>query len=150
MRHLTIIAASLLVGLTLPNLAPASAQEDNQASIVAGELGTIAAYLQTHPEMALDFTQVSGEYCFNTWAANGDHMTHFAVDPSATGEDVIDFVNADELIEAAVELAGLPRLPSELGAMKPGQWYFLPAGEFDPHHGISFSIALLIRASNIE
>jgi hypothetical protein len=34
--------------------------------------------------------------------------------------------------------------------MTPGQWYFLPAGELEAHHGIKFSFPLLIRATNIK
>ncbi len=154
MRSGIFVATGLLIGALASNVALATEQKEEmankQASIVAGELGTIATYLQTHPEMVLDFTHVSGEYCLNTWKANGSHMTHFAVDPSATSEDVIDFVKADELIGAGVDVEGLPRLPGKLGAMEPGHWYFLPANEFEPHHGTAFPMALLVRASNIE
>jgi hypothetical protein len=121
-----------------------------QASIVAGELGTIAIYLQNNPEMVLDYTKVSGEYCLNTWKAGGAHMSHFAVDPTKTQEDVIEFVQAASLTEAGVDVASLPRMPSELGAMEPGKWYYLPAGKFEPHHGKALPMPLLIRASNIE
>ena len=154
MRSGIFVGTGLLIGALASNVALATEQKEEmankQASIVAGELGTIATYLQTHPEMVLDFTHVSGEYCLNTWKANGSHMTHFAVDPSATSEDVIDFVKADELTQSGVNVEGLPRLPGELGAMKAGQWYFLPANEFEPHHGTAFPIALMVRASNIE
>lgn len=144
----------MLLGLGLSQSAVAGEVDkekaNKQAAIVAGELGTIASYLQSHPEMALDFTKVSGEYCLNTWKAGGAHMSHFAVDPTKTQEDVIEFVKAASLTEAGVDVASLPRMPSKLGAMEPGKWYYLPAGEFEPHHGGAMPVPLLIRASNIE
>ena len=79
---------------------PASADEQDvhgQAAVGAAELGTIARHLQIHPEMALDFTEVSGEHCLNTWKAGGAQMMRFAVDTSTTSEDVVEFVKADSL-----------------------------------------------------
>jgi len=141
--------STLVVGLALSQ--SAMAQDTNQQGAkVAGELGTIASYLQSHPEMALDFTHVSGEYCLNTWKAGGAHMSHYAVDPSKTQEDVIEFVKASSMTNAGVDVTGLPRMPSELGAMEPGKWYYLPAEEFEPHHGAKMGVPLLIRASNLE
>ncbi len=141
--------SALIFGLTVAQ--STMAQDANQqASKVAGELGTIASYLQNHPEMALDFTQVSGEYCLNTWKAGGAHMSHYAVDPSKTQEDVIDFVKASSMTDAGVDVTNLPRMPSKLGAMEPGKWYYLPAAEFEPHHGAIMGVPLLIRASNLD
>jgi hypothetical protein len=141
--------STLIFGFALAQ--SAMAQDTNlQASKVAGGLGTIADYLQSHPEMMLDFTNVSGEYCLNTWKAGGAHMSHFAVDPSKTQEDVIEFVKASSMTDAGVDVTGLPRMPAELGAMEPGKWYYLPAGEFEPHHGKKLGVPLLIRASNLE
>ncbi len=145
----SLIGVSTLV-FSLALAQSAMAQDTNQqASKVAGELGTIASMLQSHPEMVLDFTNVSGEYCLNTWKAGGAHMSHFAVDPSKSQEDVIDFVKAGSMTDAGVDVTGLPRMPAELGAMEPGKWYYLPAGEFEPHHGKKIGVPLLIRASNL-
>jgi hypothetical protein len=77
-------------------------------------------------------------------------MSHYAVDPSKTQEDVIDFVIASSLTDAGVDVTGLPRMPGELGTMEAGKWYYLPAGEFEPHHGKNLGMPLLIRASNLE
>lgn len=139
----------LAVGLTAP---PAAAEEDvhAQAAVVAAELGTIARHLQMHPEMALDFTEVSGEHCLNTWKAGGAQMVHFAIDPSATQEDVVEFVKADSLASLGVDVASLPRMPAQLGAMEPGKWYYLPAGALEPHHGTTFPFPLLLRASDLQ
>ncbi len=141
--------AALAFGLVLAQ--SAMAQDANeQASKVAGGLGAIAGYLQSHPQMMLDFTQVSGEYCLNTWKAGGAHMSHYAVDPSKTQEDVIEFVKANSFSDAGVKVNRLPDMPGKLGAMEPGKWYYLHTGEFEPHHGGKFGVPLLIRASNLE
>ncbi len=142
-------AAALAFGLVLAQSAVAQ-DANKQASKVAGGLGTIAGYLQSHPEMMLDFTNVSGEYCLNTWKAGGAQMSHYAVDPSKTQEDVIEFVKASSFSDAGVQVAGLPRMPGTLGAMEPGKWYYLPAGEFEPHHGKKMPVPLLIRASDLK
>ena len=145
--------AALAFGLVLAQSAVAQdAAQDakEQAAKVAGGLDAIAGYLQSHPQMMLDVTQVSGEYCLNTWKAGGAQMTHYAVDPSKTQEDVIEFVKASSFSDAGVDVTGLPRMPGKLGAMEPGKWYLLPAGEIEPHHGGKFGVPLLIRASNLE
>ena len=121
-----------------------------QAAVVGAELSTIAKHLQTRPKTAIDFSKVSGEYCFNAGLGKGGLMTHYAIDPAGTSEDVIDFVNAKPLVEARINVGDLPRFPGKLGGMTPNQWYFLPAGEFEPHHGKKFPIPMLIRASNLD
>jgi hypothetical protein len=93
---------------------------------------------------------VSGEYCFDVNLGDGGHMTHYAIDPTKTQEDVIDFVNAEPLIKAGVKVDSLPRFPGQLGSMAPNQWYFLPAGEQEPHHGMKFPFALLLKAVNVK
>ena len=121
-----------------------------QAAVVGGELSTIAHQLHLRPETALDFTNVSGEYCFDVNLGAGGHMHHHAIDPTKTQEDVIDFVNAEPLIKAGVKLDSLPRFSGRLGSMTPNQWYFLAAGELEPHHGIKFPFPLLIKAVNLK
>lgn len=118
---------------------------------VAKANAVIGQYLQTHPEMVIDFSNVSGEYCINALKVQGGHMTHYAIDPSKTTEDVIVFVDAQPLIDAGVDFSKLPRLPSRLGGMKNGQWYYLPKGGVDPHHGSKQSKrAMLVRATNVQ
>jgi len=142
------------IALLVASLAamPLVAEEDPhaRAAVVAAHLGTIAKHLQLHPQMALDFTAVSGEHCLNTWKAGGAQMVHFAVDSSATREDVVEFVRADSLTAAGVDVSSLPRMPAQLGAKEPGVWYYLPAGEWDPHHGGAFDVPLLVRASDLK
>lgn len=121
-----------------------------QAAIVGAELSTIANQLALRPETALDFSKVSGEYCFDVKLGEGGHMTHYAIDPTKTLEDVIDFVNAEPLIKAGVKLDSLPHFPGGLRSMTPNQWYFLSTGELEPHHGIKFPFSILIKANNLK
>jgi len=127
----------------------AAAGED-QASLVAAELAAIANQLSLKPEMAIDLSKVSGAYCFNAGLGTGGHMTHYAIEPEKTPEDLVDFINAESLVKAGLSLEKLPRLPEKLGAMTPNQWYYLPAGEFEPHHGMKFPFPLMVRASNVK
>ena len=140
-----VLIAGLTAFFTFANTATAGSTDK-----VVKAHAAIGAYLETHPKMVIDFSKVSGEYCINTWKVKGGHMAHYAIDPSKTTEDVVDFVKAQPLIDAGIDVTKLPRLPSELGVMKNRQWYFLPKGGFDPHHGKKQKRALIVRASNIQ
>ena len=146
MRQVATVALALAVSFGV-----ASAATANPADKAAKAQAVINAYIDTHPEMIVDLSDVSGEYCFNTWNVNGSHMTHYAIDPSKTTEDMIDFVQAQSFIDADIDITKLPTLPTELGAMENGQWYYLPKGGVEPHHGYkAFPIALMVRATDIQ
>lgn len=154
----TIMIGVLLVVMTLLVSVPYGIAEEAKKKpprgteeVVSGELDAIANQLSLNPNTAVDFTHVSGEYCFSAGVGKGGHMTHYATDPTKTQEDVIDYVNAKPLIEAgAINVDKLPRLPSTLGSMTPNQWYYLPAGQNDPHHGRSWPFPMIVKASNIK
>ncbi|MFQ5936469.1 MAG: hypothetical protein ACE5LB_08685 [Acidiferrobacterales bacterium] len=114
-----------------------------------GQVDTIAGLVKSHPEIVIDFSKKSGEYCMNTWKVGGSHMTHYAIDRSKTVEDVIDFVKVASL-KGSIDVNSLPLAPTKLGAKKPNQWYYLPAGRHDPHHGKALPKDLLVRATNVE
>lgn len=141
------IVASMLIAGALAVSQWAGAQE--LTGKAKGEIDAISALVQSHPEMVIDFSKKSGEYCMNTWKVGGGHMTHYAIDRSKTVEDVIDFVKVKSL-KGSVDVNSLPRSPTKLGAKKPNQWYYQPAGLYDPHHGKAMPIDLLVRASNVE
>lgn len=119
-----------------------------QAAIVAAEITAFTNQLSHRPETAFDFSKVSGEYCF--FGGWDGHHTHYAIDPTKTQEDVIDFVEAAPMIKAGLNVKDLPKYPGKLGKMTPGQWYYSPAKGFEPHHGKNPPVALLIRAVNIK
>lgn len=145
-----IAATSLLTGLVAFGVSggPATADSGDKVARTHAALGQ---YLQDHPEMVVDFSKVSGEYCINALKVKGGHMTHYAIDPSKTTEDVVLFVDAQPFLDAGIDFSTLPRLPDSLGTMKTGQWYYLPKGAPDPHHGAKRSKrAMLVRATDIQ
>lgn len=150
---LSLLAMALVVGNVPHGIAAETKKKATRGTgeVIAGELSTIANHLTLSPNSAVDFTHVSGEYCFSADVNQGAHMTHYATDPTKTQEDVIDFVNAEKLIQdGVVNVEKMPRFPGGLGTMSPNQWYYLPAGEHDPHHGKSWPYPVIIRASNIK
>ncbi len=138
-----------LFGLVCALAAAPIAIAAERSEKVQAEIDAISRYLDSHPEMVIDLRQVSGELCFNTWKVGGGHMTHYAVDPSKTTEDMIDFVRLDSM-GGSLDVEKLPRFPGKLGAMEPNKWYYLPAGEHEPHHGTRFPFPLLLRATSIQ
>jgi len=94
------------------------------------EILAIARLLRAKPSMAIDRTEASGEYCLKSGAGT---MTHYASDASRTSEDIVYEFDAGGLMKAGLDPGKLPVLPA-LGHMQPGQWYFLPPGQIDPHH----------------
>ncbi len=143
----SFVAAVLFLVISPFTVKDAGAQ---QASIVASEISTFARHLAIRPHTAIDFSRTSGEYCFNVNLGAGGHMTHYAVDPANTLEDVIDFVIAQPLIDAGLNVKKLPLHSGKLGTMTPNQWYYLPPGAFEPHHGKKFPIPLLLKAVNLD
>ena len=61
------------------------------AQMVARELATIANLIALRPDIVVDATHVSGEYCFQAGGGitRGGHMTHFATDPLNTQRGLI-------------------------------------------------------------
>ena len=156
MRTFLVAVALLVIGLANASWAATEAEKAEaakkaamkQAAIVGAELSAIANQLSLRPEAAKDFSKVSGEYCyFGGWDG---HHTHFAIDPTKTEEDVIDFVKVEPLAQAGVNVDSLPKFPGKLGSMTPKRWYLLPAGELEPHHGKKLTFPLMIRAHNVK
>jgi hypothetical protein len=110
------------------------------------EILAIAKILRAKPEIAIDQTAASGEYCFNSGLGT---MVHFATQPEHTQEDVIYEFDASGLIAAGLDPARLQQLP-ERGRMTPGVWYFLPKGQQDPHHAHAMANPTIAVAVNIK
>src|SRR5216117_4534914 len=111
-----------------------------------GEILTIAGILRAKPEIAIDQTAASGEYCFNSGLGT---MVHFATQPEGTSEDVVYEFDASGLIAAGLDPSRLQQLP-ERGRMTPGTWYFLPKGQQDPHHARAMSAPTIAIAINVK
>jgi hypothetical protein len=110
------------------------------------EILAIARLLRAKPEMAIDQYKASGEYCLKSGLGT---MTHYASDSSTTREDIVYEFDAAGLTAAGLDPKRLPPLPT-LGKMEPGQWYYLPEGQVDPHHkhtmpGTTLLIAVDVR-----
>lgn len=110
------------------------------------EILAIARVLRAKPEMAIDRTAASGEFCLKSGLGT---MVHFASDPAATREDVVYEFDASELIKAGLDPGRLMKLPP-LGGMEPGRWYFLPLGTLDPHHKHTMPTPIIAIAINVR
>jgi hypothetical protein len=110
------------------------------------ELLTIAEILRAKPEIAIDQTSASGEYCFNSGLGT---MVHFATQPERTPEDVVYEFDASGLIAAGLDPSRMQQLPDR-GRMTPGVWYFLPKGQQDPHHAHAMSSPTIAIAVNVK
>ena len=95
-----------------------------------GEILAIARLLRAKPEMAIDRTKESGEYCLKSGLGT---MSHYARNPESTREDIVYEFAAAPLVKAGLDPRRLAVLPA-LGKMEPGEWYYLPEGQVDPHH----------------
>jgi hypothetical protein len=111
-----------------------------------GEILAIARILRANPEMAIDRTAASGEYCFKSGPGT---MVHFAAQPERTLEDIVYELDASGLIAAGLDPARMKQLP-ELGRMTPGVWYFLPKGQLDPHHAHAMPAPTIAIAVNVK
>jgi hypothetical protein len=111
-----------------------------------GEILAIARILRANPEVAIDQTAVSGEYCFNSGHGT---MVHFAAQPDQTPEDVLYEFDASGLIAAGLDPSRMKQLPDR-GQMTPGVWYFLPKGQQDPHHGHAMANPTIAIAINVK
>ncbi len=71
------------------------------------EILAIARILHAKPEIAIDQTAASGEYCFNSGLGT---MVHFATQPERTPEDVVYEFDASGLIAAGLDPARRPTI----------------------------------------
>src|SRR5437870_12290647 len=110
------------------------------------EILAIAKILRAKPEVAIDQTAASGEYCFNSGHGT---MVHFATQSELTQEDVVYEFDASGLIAAGLDPSRLQQLP-ERGQMTPGVWYFLPKGQPDPHHAHALANPTIAIAVNVK
>ena len=152
-----VVHMSLLTGRPLAGGQPVakdelSALKREYADVLAltgtskAEILTIARILRAEPEIAIDQTGASGEYCFNSGLGT---MVHFATQPELTSEDVVYEFDASRLIAAGLDPSRLQQLP-ERGRMTPGMWYFLPKGQQDPHHAHAMSAPTIAIAIDVK
>ena len=149
---MSLVTGSLLAGDTPVTEDELAAVKREYADVLAlqgaskGEILAIARILRANPEVALDRTAASGEYCFKSGPGT---MVHFAVQPESTSEAVVYEFDASGLVAAGLDPARMKQLPG-LGQMTPGVWYFLPAGQSDPHHAHAMSGPTIAIAVNLK
>ncbi|MFY9550301.1 MAG: hypothetical protein WAU32_04055 [Thermoanaerobaculia bacterium] len=149
---MSILSGHLLAGDKLVAEDELARVKREYADVVAlqgkskGEILAIARILRANPEMVIDRTAESGEYCFQSGLGT---MVHFAAEPEHTSEDVLYEFDASGLIAAGLDPARMKRLP-ELGRMTPGVWYFLPKGQLDPHHAHAMTGPTIAIAVNVK
>lgn len=110
------------------------------------EILAIARLLRARPEMAIDQTGKSGEYCLKS---SENTMAHYAKDPTTTREDIVYEFPASPLVTAGLDPTRLSSLPA-LGKMEPGKWYYLPEGQVDPHHQHKMDGPTLLIAADVR
>ena len=152
-----VAAVSLMTGRLLAGDKPVTedqltALKREYADVLAlqgtskGEILAIARILRANPEVAIDRTAASGEYCFNSGLGT---MVHFASQPERTSEGIFYEFDASGLIAAGLDPARMKQLPG-LGRMTPGVWYFLPTGRSDPHHAHAMPGPTIAIAVNLK
>src|SRR5947208_14310702 len=92
------------------------------------EILAIARILRAKPEIAIDQTAASGEYCLNSGLGT---MVHFATQPERTPEDVVYEFDASELSAAGLDTSRMQQVPAR-GRMTPGLVYFPSKGHQHP------------------
>ena len=154
MKHVSTAAVLLvlLIGLAAPARSQDGPGKAEYADVLAlqgvskEEVLAIARLLRARPAMAIDRTKESGEMCLNSGLGT---MTHYAESPERTREDIVYEFAAAPLVKAGLDPRKLAVLPA-LGKMEPGQWYYLPEGQVDPHHQHTMQGATLLIAVDVR
>jgi hypothetical protein len=150
--HMSILTGRLLAGDQSVTGDELTTLKREYADVLAlqgtskAEILAIARILRANPEVALDRTAASGEFCFKSGPGT---MVHFAAQPERTSEDIVYELDASGLIAAGLDPARMKQLP-ELGQMTPGVWYFLPKGQVDPHHAHAMPAPTIAIAVNLK
>ncbi len=114
------------------------------------EINAIANILSPDSKMKpIDATHASGEMCMLETVTK-HNMIHFSQTPEQTHEDVVYFINPATFIENGLDVTKLPRHPSELGKMKPLQWYYYDGTYVEPHQGSQMNKEFVIMTVNVK
>ncbi|GJL54965.1 MAG: hypothetical protein NPIRA02_20970 [Nitrospirales bacterium] len=114
------------------------------------EINAIANILGPDSKMKpIDATDASGEMCMLETASK-HNMIHFSETPEQTHEDVVYFINPATFIANGLDVTKLPRHPSELGKMKPLQWYYYDGTYVEPHQGGQLNKEFVIMSVDVK
>ncbi len=114
------------------------------------EINAIATILGPGSKMkTIDATKASGEMCMLETVSK-HNMIHFSEHPDQTTEDVVYFINPEQFVANGLDISKLPRHPSELGTMKPLQWYYYDGTYVEPHQGSQLNKPFVIMSVNVK
>ncbi len=114
------------------------------------EINAIATILGPGSKMkTIDATNSSGEMCMLETVSK-HNMIHFSEHPDQTAEDVVYFINPEQFVANGLDVSKLPRHPSELGTMKPLQWYYYDGTYVEPHQGSQLNKPFVIMSVNVK
>ena len=114
------------------------------------EINAIANMIAPGSKMVpIDATKASGEMCMLETVTK-HNMIHFSQTPEQTQEDVVYYINPATFIENGLDVTKLPRHPSELGKMKPLQWYYYDGTYVEPHQGSQLNKAFVIMTVDVK
>ena len=99
--------------------------------------------------MAIDLRHASGEFCMLE-PRTKRYMVHFSQSPDNTSEDILYFLNPETFKEFGLRVKDLPAHPTELGKMKPFQWYYYDGTTYEPHHGRKIGAEFLVMAIDVK
>ena len=114
------------------------------------EINAIANMIAPGSKMIpIDATKASGEMCMLETVTK-HNMIHFSQTPEQTQEDVVYYINPATFIENGLDVTKLPRHPSELGKMKPLQWYYYDGTYVEPHQGSQLNKEFVIMSVDVK
>ena len=114
------------------------------------EINAIANIIGPGSKMVpIDATKASGEMCMLETVTK-HNMIHFSQTPEQTHEDVVYFINPATFIANGLDITKLPRHPSELGKMKPLQWYYYDGTYLEPHQGSQMNKEFVIMSVDVK
>ncbi len=114
------------------------------------EINAIANIISPDSKMKpIDATKASGEMCMLETVTK-HNMVHFSQTPEQTHEDVVYYLNPATFIANGLDVSKLPRHPSELGKMKPLEWYYYDGTYVEPHQGSQLNKEFVIMAVDVK
>ena len=121
-----------------------------------GEINAIASLLaggglmsRRSGMMAIDLRHTSDEFCMLE-PRTSRYMVHFSQNPDNTPEDILYFLNPETFKKFGLRVKDLPTHPTELGKMKPFQWYYYDGTTYEPHHGRKVGVEFVVMAIDVK
>ncbi len=160
-----VLAAFVLTSLALPVYAVSAESADEKLDEIADEFGPVLRLSGTPAAkeinaianlitpksgmMTIDLKHASGELCMLE-PTGKRNMIHFSPTPEKSTEDILYFINPEDLKKSGLRVTDLPALPNELGSMVPLKWYYYDGKGIEPHHGKKLGAEFLVMAIDVK